>query len=77
MFDLRSHRDRRPTLKDVVDFVGRAATVMSDPVYGSASMRGRRVERTPHEDDFTLQRLMCAVLFATTASTVFLSAGGS
>ena len=47
VFDLRSHRDRRPTLKDVVDFVGRAAAVMSDPVYGSASMRGRRVERTP------------------------------
>ena len=47
MFDLRSHRDRRPTLKDVVDFVGRAAAVMSDPVYGSTSMRGRRVERTP------------------------------
>ena len=47
VFDLRSLRDRRPTLKDVVDFVGRAAAVMSDPVYGSASMRGRRVERTP------------------------------
>ena len=47
VFDLRSHRDRRPTLKDVVDFVGRAAAVMSDPVYGSASMKGRRVERTP------------------------------
>ena len=47
VFDLRSHRDRRPTLKDVVDFVGRAAAVMSDPVYGSARMKERRVERTP------------------------------
>ena len=47
MFELRSRRDRRPTLKDVVDFVSRAAAVMSDPVYGSASMRSKRVEKTP------------------------------
>ena len=47
VFDLRSRKDRRPTLKDVVDFVNRAAAVMSDPVYGSASMRSKRVEKTP------------------------------
>ena len=47
VFDLRSHRDRRPTPKDVVEFVGRAAAVVSDPVYGSASMKERRVERAP------------------------------
>ena len=47
VFELRSRRDRRPTLKDVVDFVNRAAAVMSDPVYGSASMRSKRVEKTP------------------------------
>ena len=47
VFELRSRRDRRPTLKDVVDFVGRAAAVMSDPVYGSASMRSKRAEKTP------------------------------
>ena len=47
VFELRSRRDRRPTLKDVVDFVSRAAAVMSDPVYGSASMRSKRVEKTP------------------------------
>ena len=47
VFELRSRRDRRPTLKDVVDFVSRAAAVMSDPVYRSASMRSKRVEKTP------------------------------
>ena len=47
VFDLKSHKDRRPTLKDVVEFVDRAAAVVSDPVYGSASMKGRRVERAP------------------------------
>ena len=47
VYDLRSLRDRRPTLKDVVEFVGRAAAVVSDPVYGSASMKERRVERAP------------------------------
>ena len=47
VFDLRSCKDRRPTLKDVVEFVNRAAAVMSDPVYGSASMRSKRVEKTP------------------------------
>ena len=47
VFELRSRRDRRPTLKDVVDFVSRAAAVMSDPVYGSASMRSKQVEKTP------------------------------
>ena len=47
VFELRSRRDRRPTLKDVVNFVNRAAAVMSDPVYGSASMRSKRVEKTP------------------------------
>ena len=46
VFELRSCRDRRPTLKDVVDFVSRAAAVMSDPVYGSASMRSKRIEKT-------------------------------
>ena len=46
VFDLRSHKDRRPTLKDVVEFVDRAAAVVSDPVYGSASMRSKRVEKT-------------------------------
>ena len=46
VFDLRSSKDRRPTLKDVVEFVDRAAAVMSDPVYGSASMRSKRVEKT-------------------------------
>ena len=47
VFELRSRRDHRPTLKDVVDFVSRAAAVMSDPVYGSTSMRSKRVEKTP------------------------------
>ena len=47
VFDLRSRKDRRPTVKDVVEFVNRAAAVMSDPVYGSASMRSKRVEKTP------------------------------
>ena len=47
VFELRSRKDRRPTLKDVVDFVNRAAAVMSDPVYGSASMRSKRVEKIP------------------------------
>ena len=47
VFELRSRRDRRPTLKDVVDFVSRAAAVMSDPVYGSASMRSKRTEKSP------------------------------
>ena len=46
VFDLRSSKDRRPTLKDVVEFVDRAAAVMSDPVYGSASIRSKRVEKT-------------------------------
>ena len=46
VFDLRSRKDRRPTLKDVVEFVDRAAAVVSDPVYGSASMRSKPVEKT-------------------------------
>ena len=46
VFDLRSRKDRRPTLKDVVEFVDRAAAVVSDPVHGSASMRSKRVEKT-------------------------------
>ena len=46
VFDLRSCKDRCPTLKDVVDVVDRAAAVVSDPVYGSASMRSKRSEKT-------------------------------
>ena len=37
--------NRRPTLKDVVKFVDRAAAVVSDPVYGSASIRSKRAEK--------------------------------
>ena len=46
VFDLKSRENRRPTLKDVVKFVDRAAAVVSDPVYGSASMRSKRPEKT-------------------------------
>ena len=45
VFDLRSRENRRPTLKDVVEFVDRAAAVVSDPVYGSASIRSKRAEK--------------------------------
>ena len=45
VFDLRSRENRRPTLKDVVEFVDRAAAVVSDPVYGSASIRNKRAEK--------------------------------
>ena len=41
VFDLRSREDRRPSLKDVVKFVDRAAAVVSDPVYGSAGIRNK------------------------------------
>ena len=45
VFDLKSRENRRPTLKDVVKFVDRAAAVVSDPVYGSASIRSKRAEK--------------------------------
>ena len=45
VFDLKSRENRRPTLKDVVNFVDRAAAVVSDPVYGSASIRSKRAEK--------------------------------
>ena len=45
VFDLKSRENRRPTLKDVVKFVDRAAPVVSDPVYGSASIRSKRAEK--------------------------------
>ena len=45
VFDLKSQENRRPTLKDVVKFVDRAAAVVSDPVYGSASIRSKRAEK--------------------------------
>ena len=45
VFDLKSRENRRPTLKDVVEFVDRAAAVVSDPVYGSASIRSKRAEK--------------------------------
>ena len=49
VFDLRSRKDCRPTLKDVVEFVDRAAAVVSDPFYGSASMRSSEWKRPPQE----------------------------
>ena len=45
VFDLKSRENRRPTLKDVVEFVDRAAAIVSDPVYGSASIRSKRAEK--------------------------------
>ena len=45
VFELRSRENRRPSLKDVVNFVDRAAAVVSDPVYGSASIRSKRAEK--------------------------------
>ena len=45
VFDLKSRENRRTTLKDVVNFVDRAAAVVSDPVYGSASIRSERAEK--------------------------------
>ena len=45
VYDLKSRENRRPTLKDVVNFVDRAAAVVSDPVYGSASIRSERAEK--------------------------------
>ena len=46
VFDRRSRENRRPSLKDVVKFVDRAAAVVSDPVYGSAGIRNKRAEKT-------------------------------
>ena len=45
VFDLKTKEDRRPTLRDVLTFVQRAAAVVSDPVYGSASMKSKRAEK--------------------------------
>ena len=45
VFDLKTKEDRRPTLRDVLTFVQRAAAVVSDPVYGSASMKTKRAEK--------------------------------
>ena len=45
VFDLKSRENRRPLLKDVVKFVDRTAAVVSDPVYGSASIRSKRAEK--------------------------------
>ena len=45
IFDLKSRENRHPTLKDVVEFVDRAAAVVSDPVYGSASIRSKTAEK--------------------------------
>ena len=46
---VRTQEPQRPSpySEGCVEFVNRAAAVMSDPVYGSASMRSKRVEKIP------------------------------
>ena len=69
VFELRSRENRRPSLKDVVNFVDRAAAVVSDPVYGSASIRSKRAEKPWRQPMYVAPSAMMANIASHSAGT--------
>ena len=51
-YELREREGKRPALEDTVKFVGRAATVAADPVYGSGGLKPSRTDKHPSRSSY-------------------------
>ena len=62
VYELKEKEWRRPELRDIVKFTGRAAAVAADPVYGAVSTRSSRPDRNPSKSSYaTLADVGCPV----------------
>ena len=52
VYELKEREGRRPKLKDIVKFTGRAAAVAANPVYGAVNLKSSRPDKNPSTSSY-------------------------